>query len=347
MNGFIENVGIDYLTATVAQNRVSVVERCKDFIPAKRAARLSKGVGISHLSYADPSICTSDFCVEAAERLFADGAKKEEIGAVIFVTQSPDYFLPATAFVIQHRLGLPTDILAFDINLGCSGFTYGIYIAASLLQNINKKVLLLVGDVSNKRRPTKSMTFLPVIGDAGAAAIISHRAPELSRKIIFDIASYGDKYRCIITPRGAAREEVTQDEHGEILPEPENYIMMDGMEVTNFSEYETIDSIRSLLSIADISATELDIAVFHQANLMIVSTLAKKLGLPSEKVPFASDKIGNTNSASIPVCISEIARQKEWKPYRHVLLSGFGVGMSVASLLMDISETRVLPTGEM
>ena len=346
MKGFIENVGIDCLTATVTKKRISIMDRCKDSIPPKRLARLSKGVGISHLSYADPAVCTSDFCIEAAERLFANEVQKEEIGAVIFVTQSSDYLIPATSYVIQHRLGLATDILAFDINLGCSGFTYGIYIAASLLQNIEKKVLLLVGDVSNKHRPAKSLTFLPVIGDAGAAAIVSRRVPEQSRKMFFDIASYGDKYQCIITPRGAARAEITRDEHGEILPEPENYTIMDGMEVTNFSEYETMDSIRSLLSIADISADALDIAVCHQANQMIVSTLAKKLGLPNEKVPFASEEIGNTSSASIPVCISELARRGEWKPYRHALLCGFGVGMSVASLLMDMSDTHVLPISE-
>ncbi len=346
MKGFIENVGIDCLTATVAKNRISMVERCKDSIPPKRLARLSKGVGISYLSYADPKICTSDLCVEAAERLFSNGEKKEEIGAVIFITQSPDYLVPATSYVIQHRLGLGTDILAFDINLGCSGFTYGIYIAATLLQNIEKKVLLLAGDVVGKCHPAKSLTFLPLIGDGGSAAIISRRSPELSRKIFYDIASYGDKYQCIIAPRGGAREEKTRDEHGEILPEPENYTIMDGMEVTNFSEYETVDSMRSVLDVGGLSTDGVEIAVCHQANLMLVSTLAKKLGLPSEKVPFASGEIGNTDSASIPVCISELARRGEWKPYRHALLCGFGVGMSVASLLMDMSDTHVLPTGE-
>ena len=249
--------------------------------------------------------------------------------------------------MIQHRLGLATDILAFDINLGCSGFVYGVFLAATLLQHIEKKVLILAGDVVGKRHPSKSLTFLPVMGDAGSAAIISRReSPGLSRKMFFDIASYGDKYQAIITPRGAARAEITRDMNGKKLPEPENYTMMDGMEVTNFSEYETVESIRSVLSVGELSADELDIAVCHQANLMIVSTLAKKLGLPNEKVPFASGEIGNTSSASIPVCISELARQGKWNPYRHVLLCGFGVGMSVASILLDMSDTCVLATGE-
>ncbi len=339
----IHGVGVDVLSACVSKQRISVEERCKELISGKKAARLIKGTGFSHLSVVPIGVCTSDLCVKAAEQIFESGFSRDEIGAIIFLSQYPDYTSPATSFVIQSRLGISNDILGFDVNLGCSGFIYGIYLAASLLSNIGKKVLLLVGDTTSMGAYPNDLAFLSIAGDAGAAAVIGRRN---SNEMSFNLTSYGNKWRCLLTPRGGARAWKRTDEQGNLLPEKENYAVMDGTEVMNFSTYETADNVQELLDYLGINSNALDIALFHQANKMIVETLGEKLGIPREKVPFRSEEIGNTSSASIPVCLTEIAKCGEYRPYKKALLSGFGVGMSAASTVMDLSDTKVLETCE-
>ncbi len=344
MIGTIHDVGIDCLTATVSKTRIPVAERCAGLISEKKAARLAKNTGFTNLSVATPGICTSDFCVEAAERLFADDAKKEDIGAIIFITQTPDYPAPATSYVIQERLGLATDVLCFDISLGCSGFVYGVYVAASMLSNLSKKVLLLVGDVVQDFMPG-DITGRAINGAAGAAAIIGRRDTAMNRHIDYNITSYGNKHRILIVPRGGARAPKITNEHGEFLPIQDNFGTMDGAEVMNFSAYETYENICALMNAIGITANHLDVAFLHQANLAIVDALRQRLGLSEATAPFASEETGNTSSTSIPVCMSEMKRHGLYVPPSKVLLSGFGVGMSVATIVMDLSETKVLATG--
>ncbi len=344
MIGTIKDVGIDCVTATVSKTRMPVAERCEGLITEKKAARLAKDTGFTRLSVTAPGICTSDLCIEAAERLFADGAKREDIGAIIFITQTPDYPAPATSYIIQHKLGLATDVMAFDISLGCSGFAYGVYVAASMLSNLSKKVLLLVGDVAQDFMPG-DITGRAIDGAAGAAAIIARRDATMGRRIDYNITSHGDKYNILIMPRGGARAPRITNEKGEFLPIEDNFSIMDGAEIMNFSAYETHDNVRALLGYSGIDVNDLDVAFLHQANLAIVDALRERLGLSAEKAPFASGEVGNTSSATIPVCMSELKRQGKYTPPKKALLSGFGIGMSVATMVMDLSETKVLETG--
>lgn len=344
MIGTIKDVGIDCLTATVSKTRISVAERCAGLITEKKAARLARNTGFTKLSVAAPGVCTSDLCVEAAERLFAAGVKKDEIGAIIFITQGPDYPAPATSYVIQHRLGLSHDVIAFDISLGCSGFVYGVYVAASMLSNLDKKILVMAGDVSDYFMPGE-IGGRAINGDAGVAAIIGRRDVTMGRRIDYNITSHGDKYRILIAPRGGARAPKITNEKGEPVPIADNFTIMDGAEVMNFSAYETYENIRMLLDYLGIGVDGLDIAFLHQANLAIVDALRNRLGLSEGKAPFASDEVGNTSSASIPVCMAELKRRGKYVPPQKALLSGFGIGMSVATMVMDLSETKVLETG--
>lgn len=346
MLGTIFNVGIDCLTATVSQTRIPVEERCAGLISEKKAVRLAKNTGFTRLSVVPSGVCTSDLCVEAAGRLFADGANKDEIGAIVFVSQTPDYPAPATSYIIQNRLDLPTNIMAFDISLGCSGFVYGIYVAASMLSNMNKKILLLVGDIVQDFLPG-TITGRAINGAAGAAAIIGHRPPELGRRLDYNITSHGDKYHILMMPRGGGRAPKITNAKGELLPIEDNFSVMDGAEVMNFSAYETYDNICALLQSIVLDENDIEVAYLHQANLAIVDALREKLGLSESKVPFASGEVGNTSSATIPVCMAELKRLGKYKSAKKVLLSGFGIGMSVATMVMDLSETKVLETGEL
>lgn len=344
MIGTIKDVGIDCLTATVSKARIPVAKRCAGLISEKKAARLAKNTGFTKLSVAAPGICTSDLCVEAAERLFSSSAKKDEIGAIIFITQTPDYPAPATSYVIQEQLGLATDVLCFDISLGCSGFVYGVYVASSMLSNLSKKVLLLVGDVVQDFMPG-DITGRAINGAAGAAAIIGRRAPVMERRIDYNITSHGAKHRILIVPRGGARAPKITNEHGDFLPIQENFGTMDGAEVMNFSTYEAYENVHALLEYSHLDAEALDVVFLHQANLTIVDTLRERLGITAEKTPFASCEVGNTSSASIPVCMAEMKRLGQYVPPKQALLSGFGIGMSAATVVMDLSETKILETG--
>ena len=350
MVGIIENISIEALATTVSKERVPVTERAKDVIKPKRLARVMAGTRIEKVSIVQHGISASDLCVASAERLFAEGlAKREEIGAVFLVTQRPDYPLPATSYSIQSRLGLGTDVLAFDVNCSCPGFVYGIYIAASILSNLGKKVLLCCGDVTSNPEdvnPTDT-AFLTIMGDAACAAVLGRTPESMGKKIFYNIDSYGDRFKKLYEPRGAARERKRTTAEGERIAEPENYTIMDGMAITDFTLKEVPENISVLLKYAGVAKYDIDIALVHQANGLIVNSLAEKLGMSPEVMPFKCAHIGNTDMASIPACMTELKKDgADYTKYRTALLSGFGAGLSVASMIMDLSDIQILPTNE-
>ena len=321
MIGLLKDVGIEALTATVAKNCVPVEEVLKDLMSEKKAKRLAHGTGIE------------------AQRLFAE-IDQSEIGALIFISQTADYLTPATSYYLQDRLGLPHDILAFDVNLGCSGFCYGVFLAGTLLPALGgRKVLICCGDTSSRNVHPEDSSMLSLAGDAGAAAIV---APVQGSDLCYHIESFGEMADYLLVARGGYRAPRIADETGLSLHR-DNYVVMDGMGVMNFTIDEVPNNIRALLNFATLDIAGIDRAILHQANAMIVRTLAAKIGMAEECVPFMSGRIGNTSSASIPVCLAEMARLGTHEGGRF-LLSGFGVGMSIASLLMDLSQAQVLET---
>ena len=346
MIGCVENVKLEAISTTVSKNRVPVEERCVSLISAKQAKRLIKGTGFEKLSIVPDGICTSDLCFNSAEQLFEKfGYDRSSIGACIFLTQTADYLSPATAYYLQERLGLPKDITAFDVNLGCSGFVYGIYLASMILNlNPDRKVLFLCGDTASRNAYPNDTSMLPIAGDAGTAAVFGKCSD--GRKIFYNINSDGSKADCLIVERGGYRKYKITDEFGNLKPIAENYASMDGMAVMDFSLKDTPDNINALLDYAKIKPADLDTAFFHQANKIIVESLADKLKIDRSKVPFNSGEIGNTSSASIPVCMTELKKTADFKNYHTTLLSGFGVGMSIASMIMDLNDVNVLETLE-
>ena len=331
----VENVALEVVTACVSKNRVTIEERLKNITTEKKISRLKKSTGFEAFSI-DEKICASDYCAASAEKLFAETSiKREEISAVIFVTQTPDYFLPSTSHLLHTRLNLPRDCAAFDVSLGCSGFVYGVYIAASLAQNLNGKVLLLCGDTVTKNIFEDDISGLSVFGDAGSAAIISKRQ---GQKIFFNLQTFGELADSIIMRRGAYRNPLIVENNS--LNVHENFASMDG-----FSTTSVPDNLIDLIKFSGVDLAQPGGVILHQANLMIVRDIATRLNLPIEKVPFKSARIGNTSCASIPVTLCEMKRLNE--PVNFLaMLSGFGVGMSTASAIIDLSELICLPTGE-
>lgn len=338
----VENAAVEVVSAYVSSTRVPIEERLKNLVADKKISRLKKGTGFESFSIAAEKICSSDFCAAAAEKIFtATEIKKSDIRAVIFVTQTPDYFLPSTSHVLHNRLGLNRDAATFDINLGCSGFVYGLYVAASLVQNLDGKILLLCGDTVTRNIFADDISCLSVFGDAGSAAVISKRRGE---KIFFNIETYGELSNAIIMQRGAYRNPLVVESNS--LNVRENFVTMDGAQVMDFSTKFVPKNLADLMNFANVDTSNIGNFFLHQANKLMLENIASQLQVPAEKVPFKSARIGNTSSATIPVTLCEMARLNESVNFLSVL-SGFGVGMSIASAIVDFKNLVCLPTGEL
>ncbi len=331
----INGAALEIVSAVVSKNRVPIEARLSGIIPENRISRLKKRVGFEMFSIAEKNLCSSDFCASAAEKIFTEtNIERQEIRAIIFVTQTADYFFPATSHLLQERLKLPRDIVAFDVNLGCSGFVYGLYIAASLAQNLpDGKILLLCGETPTRNIFDDDISGLSVFGDGGAAAVISKN---INQKIYFNLQTFGELADGIIMPRGAYRNPLTE------LNVRENFAVMDGGRVIDFSTKYVPPNLRDLIKFAGV---ETDLFLMHQANRLILEALSEELNLLAENLPFRAEKIGNTSSASIPITLAEMARRGE-SLNELAVMSGFGVGMSIASAVVDLRNLICLPTGE-
>jgi 3-oxoacyl-[acyl-carrier-protein] synthase-3 len=304
-----------------------------------------KTTGVATRHIAPEGMTTSDLCLRAAEKLIAElGWNKDEIGLLIFVSQSPDYFLPATSIVLQGKLNLPKTTAAFDINLGCSGYVYGLSVIASLMATGGfKKALLLAGDISSAGITPKDKSTWPLFGDAGTATAVEY---DISSKSVFNLQSDGTGYEAIIIPDGGLRSPLNDQTFIDTETEPgvirhRRNLWLNGLDVFNFSVREAPANVNNLLLEAGITSEQVDHFVFHQANKLMVETIRKKLKLPPEKVPYSLGEYGNTSSASIPLTIVAQLQEQSKHPQSWIF-SGFGVGLSWASGYVQ-TESLVCP----
>ncbi len=296
-------------------------------------------VGIRYRRVADPKITASDLCFAAAEKLLEDlGWKREEIGVLIFITQTPDYLIPNTSSVLQHKLGLPKSCIAFDVNLGCSGYVYGLSTIASLLQNMRGlKGLLLVGDTSTQIISAQDKSTTPLFSDAGTASALEF---EEGKKMHFNLQTDGCEFDDICVPDGGFRNKVNQKsfevkEYGNGILRNNLQMKLDGVRIFNFALREIAPSVNVLLTETKVDRQSIDYFVFHQANLLMVESVRKKLKVEAEKVPYSLYDYGNTSSASIPVTmVTQIANDLKHGKKR-LVLCGFGVGLSWGTACLD------------
>lgn len=318
-----------------------------DPIPEKERALLVKTTGINERHVAAPGTTTADLCLVAANKLLDDLEwEKESIGVLVLVTQTADYITPATAAILQDRLGLPTTCLAFDINLGCSGYPYGLSVVASLLANTKGRGLLLVGDVSSACVSAVDKSAAPIFSDAGSATALEYN--ESAAPMHFNLQTDGKGFEAIIIPDGGYRNPVTEESlrlenHGLGIDRNRTHLILNGIDIFNFSVREVPPNVRALLEFAETSADDVDHFVFHQANLIINKSIAKKLKLEEDKVPVSLDSYGNTSSATIPVTIASEISEEVQQGEQHLLLCGFGVGLSWGSALISTNNLRCLP----
>ncbi len=327
-----KHVTIKGISACVPKNVVKNIDN--SYFALNDINAFINNVGVEELRMSGKETCTSDLCVAAAEKLLEEShTDKNDIGILVFVSQSPDYyFLPNTACIIQDRLQLSKETLAFDVPLGCSGYVYGLNLIASYLSSGQiKKGLLLVGDTASKIPHPKDKSSSMLFGDAGAATILEYN--EESEGLHFHMATDGSGYKAIIVPEGGFRNrfsekslmEYTSDEG---LVRSRNSLHLDGFDVFSFGISEAPKTCKKLIEHLAITNDVIDYAVFHQANKMMNEKIRKKLSLPENKVPYSLKHFGNTSSASIPLTMVTEMRTDLQQKSNKLLLCGFGVGLS-------------------
>jgi 3-oxoacyl-[acyl-carrier-protein] synthase-3 len=347
MEATLENVRIAGISAAVPRGVQAIADSSYED-PAARQ-RFSTVTGIQQRRLCRHDQFFSDLALAAAERLLEDLRwDRSSIDALVVVTQSGDLAYPATACVLQHKLGLSTACAAFDINLGCSGYPYALYTAGRLLRPMDgSRVLVLVGDAAGKLNPASPRP--PLFGDAATATALEW-SPE-AEPIEFSLHTDGSGWHCIMErrpggnpPVESSRFHTVTDENGHVHLGFHNQLL--GEDVVNFSTRIAPAAVRDLLSRTGRSTDDADFFVFHQANRLINESIRRTLRLDPAKVPSTLADFGNTSSATIPLTLVEqcgsILREK---PSRFVLC-GFGVGLSWGTTLCQLGPISCPPLVE-
>ena len=333
------NVGISAITACVPQK----IEYNKDLgymMSDEEIQKAIQNIGIEERRIAEQDVCSSDLCLRAAQQLMTDNS----IDVLLFVSQTSDYHQPATAAVLQHKLGLSKNTIAFDINLACSGYVFGLSTAYAYLQNegINR-VLLLVGETMSKIVSRYDKVNTPLFGDAGTATLIEKG--ERFGKSLFSLHTDGKGAEVMMIPDGGFRNPVTEnsfveetDANGDKRTRLQ--FRMDGMAVFNFGMSEEPRDVKNIVEAAGMELSNIDLLIYHQANKFMTDFFTKWLKFDKDKTPYSIRKFGNTSSASIPLTI--VTELKNAYPERsNVILSGFGAGLSWGSALVNLTHCKI------
>jgi 3-oxoacyl-[acyl-carrier-protein] synthase-3 len=312
-----------------------------------QARRFKKMMSLDRHRIAPPEVCASDLCLFGLQQLLDEGVlKKEEIDALVFISQTPDYVMPPTSNVLHGKLGLGHDVICMDINQGCAGFLAGLLQSFLLLEIAAvSKVVLLTGDTGSKQMDRGNRVSYPLNGDAGAATVIE-RCPE-ERPIHMDIKNDGSRSKAIMVPGGGYRmpssvETLKLQETEEGVVRSLEHVHMDGAAVFNFTMDDIPPQIEEVLSFSGDTRDSIQHFFLHQPNPFIVTQMAQKMKIPPEKVPNNVVSLyGNCSSVTIPLNIALNCSEPLRAGTRRVCLSGFGVGLTWISAVMDLGPLNV------
>lgn len=340
------------ISTAVPKNKEVISEVFSNQFGEEAVANFSKTTGVYERRVALLEQTASDLAFVAAEKLIAEkGIDKKEVGVCIFVTQTPDYNIPATACVLHKRLGLPKDCIAFDINLGCSGYVFGLQTVSSLMETTNCKLgLLLVGDTSNKRgvqgagiAPNDTSAIM-LFGEGGSATLLEKK--EQSPVIKTAYRTDGDGFKAIIIPSGRGRDCRSSHERTKWADgnERSNYdLYMNGVDVFTFSITEVPRMINEFVEVNQLDKDSFDCFAFHQANGYIFKQLIKRAKLPKDKLHVTLDRYGNTSVTSIPLTLCDRYGNEHNGVDRNIFSCGFGIGLSWGIATFTICEDNILP----
>lgn len=332
-----DHIKISGIAAAVSDFHQSVEECVADARGPKdfNLTKFVKSTGVKGRYLCLEKQTPSDFCVAAAERMLTEkGINRGEIGVLIYVTQSPDYRSPATACVMQHRLGITKDCVAFDLNMGCSGFVCGLNAIAGLLcGSTANKALLLCGDLTgqNMERDSVSDSGYYLFGDGGAAILLEKTGDKEDQLMILS-ATDGAGLKVISSPGCLWRH--AKWKYGNA---------MDGVEVFNFAVNRAPEMLKAYMKEKQTTPDDYNNLVLHQANLYIMKQITKRSGFPIEKMSVSIDEFGNTSSVSIPLSIvNDYGLDNSDKPKRF-LTCGYGVGLSWAAVEFSLAPENIFP----
>lgn len=340
------NIAITGISCCVPDN-VETLEKYNDIFDKETVDKFSvmSGVCLRHICLSKQT--ASDLAFTAADKLInSKHIDKESIGILAFISQTPDYRLPATACVLQHRLSLSKDCICFDINLGCSAYVYGLSVVSSIMANSNIDTgLLLTGDTISKLTSPKDRSISMLLADAASATLLQKSKNATLMSMAYQ--SDGNKFRSVIVPAGGFRNcdvgnRPFPDEDGNIRSYYD--LCMNGTDIFSFGMTDVPKFVKSFINQINKSPENFDALIMHQANLYLMKHVAKKIGFDMSNVPVSIDKFGNTSGSCIPVTIVDTYASRTGQDRTvSLLLCGFGVGLSQGTADIAINTKDVLP----
>ena len=330
----IKNIEIKSIITAVPKAKKNTADY-PFFSDAEKKTFIDK-IGIISTHNSKGKITTVDLCVSAAIKTLQKlNWDSKEVDLLIFVSQTPDYTVPSSTFIIQDKLSLSKKTYLLDINHGCSGWVHALITASSLMKSLNFKKCLILNGETNIIAKFESKSVYPLMGDAGVCTAI-----ELTNNGALFPYSYincGEKSNSIIAKKSAARfiSNKSKDERIEL------YTEMNGHAIYNFVVNEVKDELDTFVSGIQ-NYPKVDYYIFHQANKLLINLLAKKINLPIDKLLFSIKDFGNTSSASIPLTISFIGNGSDFLNNKSILCAAFGVGLSAANILINLNQETVL-----
>ena len=325
---YIKNIAY-YLPKQVLTN-----EQIAQAFPEWSAEKVANKVGITERHIAADEETATDMAFQAAENLFAQGVDRNAVDFIILCTQSPDYFLPSSACILQDRLGLSKKCGAFDFNLGCSGYEYGLAIAKGLIvADIAKNILLLTAETYTKYLHEQDKGNRTIFGDGASATLVSTEGFAEIGEVVVGTDSSGAE-NLIVRSLGARHKLPLMDEHidEEGTMVSGDHLYMHGGNVFNFTADVVPPMVEELLEKSHLKQEDVDLWVFHQANKYMINYLRKLLDIDNNKFYIYMQTVGNTVSSTIPIALCEA--RKEDRLHGNILLAGFGVGLSWGGVML-------------
>ena len=301
-----------------------------------------KMIGVQNRFWTDEHTSTRDLCAQAGRRLLTQlDWPATSVDALIFVSQTPDYRLPASACALQSDLGLPAACIAFDINLGCSGYPYALWLGMTMVQSgAARRVLLAVGDTISKIVDPADRSTALLFGDAGTVTAIEAAQEQ---KASFVLGTDGRGACNLIVPKGGFKD-YSKSGDPRLLEKASDCLYMDGGEIFNFTLKAVPALVSETIESSGIPLDEHDGFLFHQANLFMLKHLAKKAKLPVDKTPINIDQYGNTSCASIPLLMTTCLQDRLQKESMQLAMFGFGVGYSWAGASVSVGPLKCVET---
>ena len=334
---------INYISSYLPKNK-RTNEDIAHRHPEWSVEKISLKVGIEQRHLANSNETAGDMAFIAAESLLnGNKLNRDDIDYIILCTQSPDYMLPSTACVLQHRLRLSKHCGAFDYNLGCSGYVYGLGIAKGfILSGQAKNVLLLTAETYTKYISDQDKGNKTIFGDGATATLVTSNVIDGSLNLEignFVYGTDGSGAESLIVKNGASRHPAKDgtdefDEEGNFVRN-DNHIYMDGKAIFNFTAFEVPKLVEETLNVNQTKKEDIDLFVFHQANAYMLDTVRKRCGIDVEKFFVDIKTVGNTVSNSIPIALAKAKKQCRLENVRSILISGFGVGLSMAAVILN------------